>query len=188
MGWKQAASRERRLFERWRPVQDRIHRYEDLLMGQLDDVEINFALAGQYLLQGRGAESEEAIERVLEARPDFARAHYVLGGALQNQGILDRAIAAYGKAYAIDTSLVTALNDMGLAQHQAGRLMEAISTYEKVISLRPNLALAHLNLGMAYADQGRRKKAIAALRTAVQKDSTLALAHRTLKQLQVAER
>ena len=188
MGRQQAASRERQLFERWRPVQDRIHRYEDLLRGQVDDVEINFALAGQYLLQGRGAEAEKAIERVVESRPAFARAHYLLGGALQNQGKLDRAIDAYGKAYAIDTSLVTALNDMGFAQHQAGRLGEAISTYEKVVSLRPSLALAHLNLGMAYAHQGRRKEAIAALRTAVKEDSTLALAHRALRQLQVSER
>ena len=188
MGRRQEVERERQLFERWRPVQDRVKRYEELLRGQVDDVEINFALAGQYLLQGRGAKAEKAIERVVAARPEFARAHYLLGGALQSQGKLDRAIAAYAKAYAIDNSLVTALNDMGLAQHQAGRVAEAISTYQQVLSIEPNLALAHLNLGMAYADQGRRKEAIAALRTAVQEDPTLDLAHRALRQLQVSER
>ena len=188
MGRRQAANRERQQFERWRPVQDRIKRYEDLLRGQIDDVEINFGLAGQYLLQGRGAKAEEAIQRVIRARPEFARAHYLLGGALQNQGKLNQAIAAYGKAYAIDTTLVTALNDMGLVQHQAGRMTEAISTYEKVLTLRPNLALAHLNLGMAYAAQGRRKEAVASLRTAVQRDSTLTVGHRALRKLQGSER
>ena len=188
MGRPQAARRERQLFERWRPVQDRVDHYEDLWKEQLDDVEIDFALGDQYLRQGRGAEAEEMLTRVVELEPGFAKAHYALAMALQIQGKLDRAIAAYGRAYATDASLVTALNDMGLAQHQAGRLVEAIGTFEKAVSLRPDLALAHMNLGMAYAELGRRKEAIAALQQAVQKDSTLALAHRTLRHLQVSER
>ena len=182
-GRKEAAHQERQLFERWRPLNARILRLEDLREGQLDDVQINLALAGQYLRQGRGAKAEEAIERVVKARPEYARAQYLLAGALQTQGKLDRAIAAYGKAYALDNNLVTALHDMGLAQHQAGRVVEAISTYEKVVRLRPDLSMAHLNLGMAYADYGRREAAVAALRTAVQQDPTLTLAHRALKKL-----
>ncbi len=188
LGWPEEARRERQLFERWRPVQDRILRYEDLLKGQEEDVEINFALAGQYLRQGRGAKAEEALRRLLATEPEFAKGHRLLGGALQNQGKLDRAIAAYRKAYEIDQSLITALNDMGLAQHQAGRVAEAINTLERVVSLRPDLALAHLNLGMAYADRGRKAAAVAALRTALQRDSTLTLARRALGRLQGTER
>ena len=55
-----------------------------ILKGQEEDVEINLALAGQYLRQGRGAKAEEALRRVLATEPEFAKGHRLLGGALQN--------------------------------------------------------------------------------------------------------
>ena len=163
----QAARREQQLFTRLQPVQDRINRYRKVLRVTPDDAGLQFAVGREYLLQGRGAEAAAAFERAVALKPEFAKAHYALAGALHSQGKLDLAIAAYGRAYSADAGLVTALNDMGLAQQQAGRL-----------------ARAHLNLGMAYAEQGRREEAVAALQRAVQEDSTLELARRALGRLQ----
>ena len=173
LGQPEAARRERRQFDRWRPVQDRITLYEKALESAPNDAELHFVTGQQYLLQGRGAEAEAAFARAVALKSEFANARIGLAGALHSQGKLDRAIAEYGFAYVADASLVTALVDMGIALRQSGSLGQAIATFEKVVELSPDLARGHLHLGAAYAEDGREEQAQAALQKAAELDRSL---------------
>ena len=167
---------------------DRINRFRKVLRVTPDDAELQFRVGREYLLQGRGAEAAAAFERAVALKPEFAKAHYALAGALHGQGKLDRAIAAYGRAYAADAGLVTAPQRHGARPASGGALGAGDRHLRKGGAPAPGPGAGPtLNLGMAYAEQGRREEAVAALQKAVQEDSTLELARRALGRLQERE-
>ena len=177
----------RRQFERWRPVQDRLDRYQEALRELPEDAELHFLVGRAYLIQQRLGQAQAAFEKALHLRSGYALAHYGLGGAHHQRQRLSEAIAEYERAYALDSTLVTALNDLGRAYQQAGNSERAIEVLEKAVRRAPDLARAHLNLGLAYAQMERRSEAIRTLETAAALDSTLRQAQLALRRLQASE-
>jgi predicted O-linked N-acetylglucosamine transferase (SPINDLY family) len=77
------------------------------------------------------------------------------------------AIAALGRAVALDPNLAEPHNNLGNALKESGRLDEAIAAFGRAIALGPHLAEPHHNLGGVFREQGRLDDALACFRTAV---------------------
>ncbi len=81
--------------------------------------------------------------------------------ALQADGQLEAALAAYGEALAADPDHLEALNDRAIALHALGRLEDAGADLDRVLVLRPGLAVTLANRASLRADQGRLDEALA---------------------------
>ena len=77
-----------------------------------------------------------------------------MGNALQDQGKLDEAIAAYNKALSIKPDYAKAYNNMGLALQDQGKLDEAIAAYNKALSIKPDYAEAYCNKSYSHLLMG----------------------------------
>ncbi len=86
---------------------------------------------------------------------------------LQEMGRFDAAIAALGRAIALDLNLAEAHNNLGNALREAGRLDEAIVALGRAVALAPGLAEAHNNLGNTLCQMGRLDESLACFRRAV---------------------
>ena len=103
-----------------------------------------------------------------------------LGIALQNQGKLDEAIAAYRHAIGIKPDYAEVHSNLGIALKSQRKLDEAIAACRRAISIKPDYVEAHSNLGNALKDQGKLDEAIAAYRQAIGIKPDSAAAHSNL--------
>jgi tetratricopeptide (TPR) repeat protein len=93
---------------------------------------------------------------------------------------LDKAIAAYHQALAIDPKLAPVHVNLGVARQAQGKVVEAIAEFKKALQLDPKYAMAHVGLGNALQAQGKLDEAIAEYKKAIAIDPKLALAHYNL--------
>jgi predicted O-linked N-acetylglucosamine transferase (SPINDLY family) len=103
-----------------------------------------------------------------------------LGIALQNQGGLVEAIAAYRQAIGLKPDFAEAYSNLGTALRDQGKLADSVAACRQAIGLKPNHADAHYNLGNALKDQGKLGEAIAAYRQAISLKPDYAEAHSNL--------
>ena len=71
-----------------------------------------------------------------------AQKHYLLGQALEEQGLLERAADSFGRATAIDPEFADAHNDLGEVLLRLGRTDAAIASCQRALALRPRFASA----------------------------------------------
>jgi len=96
-----------------------------------------------------------------ESKSTRAIAYTNRGGAYYVKGEVDRAIADYTKAIALDPNDATAYNNRGLAYGRKGEYDRAVADYAKALALDPNVALAYTNRGVSYDKKGEYDRAIA---------------------------
>ena len=94
--------------------------------------------------------------------------YYNRGNAYLSEGDLDRAIADYDQAIALDPEDAKAYFHRGLAYARKGDLDRAIADYDQAIVLDPQYADAYFNRGVDYADKGDFDRAIADLERALE--------------------
>ncbi len=167
------AKAERRLFERWAPVEDRVSHYEQEIAQYPASLEGHNLLGQAYMKQGRLALAVARFQRAVELDSSFAPAYYGVGAVMHLRGDLRRAILAYEKAVQLQPHLVLALADLGQAYHQVGQLDAAIDALHRALMLRPDLSITWSKLGQMYAASDRWSEAIHAYQMALQHDSTL---------------
>jgi tetratricopeptide (TPR) repeat protein len=92
------------------------------------------------------------------------------GNAYQNKDEVDRAIADYSRAIALDPNYANAYNNRGLAYQKKGKVDRAIADFSRAIELDPNNAAAYNNRGNAYDGKGEHGRAIADYRRALSKN------------------
>ena len=114
------------------------------------------------------------------APPGDAQAHYLLGQALEQQGLLERAAESFGRATALDPQLADAHNDLGEVLLRLGRTDAAIASCRRALALRPRFAAALGNLANADRARGALAAAIAGYRRVIALEPGLAEAHRNL--------
>src|SRR5262249_44742389 len=85
---------------------------------------------------------------------------------LYRKGRVDRAIARFNKAIALDSKLANAHDGLGFALDAAGKPTEAIEAWRTAVRLDPGLALTHSWLGKALLEQGRPSEALVTLHQA----------------------
>jgi tetratricopeptide (TPR) repeat protein len=131
-----------------------------------------------------------AFRAAVEARPEFARAHFNLGRAYSRLGMHAEAVKAHESAIGIQPDYPEARFDLGRAHAHLGEPAEAAAAYLAAGSLfggrkqydeaiesfraalvqRPDDAEAQFKMGVAYARLGRNADAIAAWEAAARLD------------------
>jgi tetratricopeptide (TPR) repeat protein len=112
--------------------------------------------------------------------PGDADAHYLLGRALEDQGLLERAAESFGRATALRPEFADAHNDLGQVLLRLGRTDAAIASCRRALALQPRFAAALGNLANAERARGSLPAAIAGYRRVIALEPGLAEAHRNL--------
>ena len=151
-----------------RDFDEAIRLYKALLAVEPGRADVMFAVANCELSRGRKAEAEAGYRAVVALRPDASLAHANLGTLLAERGLLDDAIACYGRAIAAGDSALVRFN-LANVQKDAGHLDDSVANLRRAVELDPTMADAHYNLANVLLP-GQADEAIRHYR--------LALAHR----------
>lgn len=110
-------------------------------------------------------------------------AQFQRGVALQQQGRLEEAAAAYRELLKVAPNYAEAHANLGAVLARLGRHAEAIAAYEAALKINPNLTPVYFNLGLAHYRANHPAAAVAAFRqllsispTAVQARQMLGIA------------
>ena len=102
----------------------------------------------------------ESYKQAVLLKPDYAKAHYNLGGALQEIGQLDDAVKSYESAIALEPENAEAHNNLGNVLRELEQLDAAINSYEKAIVINPNYVEAHYSLGLTFQELGQLENTV----------------------------
>jgi len=127
--------------------------------------------------------AEDGYREVLQAAPDNADVHYLLGSLLGMSGRLDEALEHLQRAVALDPAAGAARTDTGNVYRMQGRLEAAEAAYREAISVDAAFTDAHRNLGDLLNAQGRIDEAIECFATAATLSADDADAHFLLADL-----
>ena len=116
--------------------------------------------ANDLAAQGKTAEAVKEYNLAVEAKPDYADAHYNLALALAKQGRMAEAILHYRATIKAQPDYALAHNNLANALSAQGKLDEAVLHYKLALQARPALAEAHYNLANALAAQGKLDEAV----------------------------
>jgi tetratricopeptide (TPR) repeat protein/predicted Ser/Thr protein kinase len=113
-------------------------------------------------------------------RPQSPGAHFNLGIALKNKGLLDEAAAEYREAIRLRPDYAQAHNNLGAALAEKDQWDEAAAEFREALRLKPDHAFAHNNLGNALRAKGRLDEAATEFREALRLKPDDAEAHNNL--------
>jgi protein O-GlcNAc transferase len=119
------------------------------------------ALGQQRLDEQQYGEAQQAFAQALALEPANVQARHNLGYALQCQGAVAEAMAAYEIVLRSATPLAQSAFNLGELLADTGRDVEAEQAFTHASGLDPGLVLAHVNLGAlqvraGHLDEGRR--------------------------------
>ena len=115
-------------------------------------------------------EAEAGYLRVLEARPDHAKALYYLGLLQFHRGDTTTAIKFVQRCLNFARTSGPAWNTLGGLFVAAGRKTEARDAYRRATAVAPAMAEAWYNYGICLRDEGDAEGAIVALRTSLARE------------------
>jgi len=117
------------------------------------------------LVAGRLEEAYRACRKLIQARPDLAEAHLLLGELYEQRCDGRRASESFGRALRLrpEWNAARAYAILGDLFGDAGRYAAAESRYRKALSVDPGMADARFNLAAALAALGRLEECIAEL-------------------------
>jgi len=125
------------------------------------------ALALQYHQSGALAQAEELYRQILQANPDHADAHHMLGVLASQTGRTDLAIASIRQALILNPLAADYHSNLGLAYQAVGQLEEAVTHYQEALRIWPDFPEALTCLGNALHQQGKLEEAVAQCRKAL---------------------
>jgi len=128
----------------------------DVLFKDYPDDALLFNIRGAcYAGLGQKDAAVESYKKAVLLKPDYAKAHYNLGGALQEIGQLDDAVKGYESAIALEPENAEAHNNLGNVYRELEQLDAAINCYEKALVINPNYVQAHYSLGLSFQGLGK---------------------------------
>ena len=113
----------------------------------------------------------ESYQQALTIKPNYAEAHYNLGGTLKNLNELDLSIKSYEKALEINPSYAEAHFNLGSVFQALKKYESAISCYKQVLKVNPFDSDAYCNQGVIFHGQYQFDKAINYFKQALQINS-----------------
>jgi tetratricopeptide (TPR) repeat protein len=126
---------------------------------------------------GREAEAITSLREAIQLRPDYARAHGMLGHLLSRRNDLKGAAEAYHQSIRLDPDVAQTHMNLGNLLAATGDFAWSRAALLESIKLDPGNALAHYNLGVALAGLGRREEATSAYQEAIRLQPDHAQAH-----------
>ena len=107
---------------------------------------LNINLGKCYSELGQTEQAITSYKKALDARPDWAEGHFIIGTILENNGELTAALESYNNLLKIDPC-AAAYNAIGMILGEKGELEASIKSYEKGIIMDKNSADLYNNLG-----------------------------------------
>lgn len=104
-----------------------------------------------YAAEGKHAEAEAELRRVLEADPNDVTAYYSLASLYIAQGQTDRGLAELQKVVERKQESALTFLLIGMAQEKRGEVDRAVESYQKALELNPRQVVAANNLAWLYA-------------------------------------
>jgi predicted CXXCH cytochrome family protein len=123
------------------------------------------------------AQLTTAIEKYAPERSEY---YFDVGQALESNGQLGKAVAAYREAVRRNPKSAAALLKLGTALRRAGQHQEAAEILKRAVAAEPEAPLAWHELGLAYRGLDRNADAVAAIAKAIELDPDLPEAHNNL--------
>jgi tetratricopeptide (TPR) repeat protein len=130
--------------------------------------------------RAQGKDGLAALESASRALPEDAQVHYLLSQALEEQGLLERAVDSLTWATSLQPGFADAHNDLGRLLLALGRTEAAIKSCQRALEIRPEFAAAIGNLANAERARGALAAAIDGYRRVIALEPGFAEAHRNL--------
>ena len=108
----------------------------------------------------------QSYEKALSIKPDYAKAHYNLGGALQELDKLHDSAKSYENAIALEPENAQAHNNLAIVLRELDQLEEAEASCRKAIVLDPEYAEAHSCLSIILYANGDLNSALESIKKA----------------------
>jgi len=138
------------------------------------------ALADRCRAEGRLAEAETLLRRILEAQPSLPEAEHLLGLVAHQNGKLSEAIDHVRRASELAPQVALFHANLGEMLRLAGRPRLAVEAARRALALDPGMGMAHSNLGVALYELKDYEGAMLAHRAAVAAEPDFAEAHSNL--------
>ena len=129
------------------------------------------------------AEAGRASALSAASRRQMATIYFALGREFYQQTKWSPAVAHLEKAFALDSTFVSAHATLGLIYFQQRKYDAAIAAYNKVLAAQPAAQLYN-NLGAAHEAKGELRAAVEAYRRALELDARLLPAQKNLQRAQ----
>jgi tetratricopeptide (TPR) repeat protein len=123
--------------------------------------------AARHIEQGRAAEAEQILRRILATRPDDPQSLYLLAVIRLMERRPADAEPLLRRSLAADPNQPKAALNIGVIVRGLGRLDEAAGWFEKAVASRPDYGEAHFNLGLVHQERAELSAAEARFRLAV---------------------
>ena len=121
----------------------------DTLSKDYPDESLLFNIRGAcYAGLGRLDIAVHSYEKALSIKPDYAKAHYNLGGVLQELDKLHDSAKSYENAIALEPENAQAHNNLAIVLRELDQLEEAEVSCRKAIVLDPEYAEAYSSLSI----------------------------------------
>jgi Flp pilus assembly protein TadD len=149
------------------------------------------ALLAQAEATLNGGDVERAgkqLEKLLQAYPDAAKAHYLMGTILRARKRLEEACDSYLLATAFMPDWWTPHYELGLVQMDQGQFGRAVNSFTTALALNGNDAHVHHALGTAYLHCENVPAAVEEFKKALALQPDLAPAHSNLGYLLFRDR
>ena len=137
-------------------------------------------LSDAYLDKERIDDAIVQARAAVNAQPESADAHGVLGAALARRGQNDEAITELQLSLRLNARLARAHYNLGNVFLQKGNIETAIENYEDELRLQPQFAEGHNNLANALFKKGQIDQGLAHLKTALELNRNYPEAHNNL--------
>ena len=108
----------------------------------------------------------QSYEKALSIKPDYAKAHYNLGGALQELNKLHDSAKSYENAIALEPENAQAHNNLAIVLRELDQLEEAEASCRKAIVLDPEYAEAYCSLSIILYANGDLNSALESIEKA----------------------
>ncbi|WP_416687864.1 tetratricopeptide repeat protein [Candidatus Pseudothioglobus sp. Uisw_041] len=102
----------------------------------------------------------EHYEKAVIIDPNYYKAHYNLGGVLQDLGKLNASVKSFERALSIMPDYAEAHNNVGNVFKELGQFDNAIMSFRKAIEINPDYFEAHYSLGKIFQDLDNIESAI----------------------------
>jgi tetratricopeptide (TPR) repeat protein len=139
----------------------------DTLSKDYPDESLLFNIRGAcYASLGQLDIAVQSYEKALSIKPDYAKAHYNLGGAFQDLYKLHDSAKSYENAIALEPENAQSHNNLAIVLRELDQLEEAEASCRKAIVLDPEYAEAHSCLSIILYANGDLNSALESIKKA----------------------
>jgi tetratricopeptide (TPR) repeat protein len=139
-----------------------------------------FTVALRQHQAGNLHEAEHLYRQILQAYPDHADTHHLVGVLAFQRGQFDHAVASIRHALVFNPQAAVYLSNLGLSFQALGQIDQAVECFQQALRARPDFPEAHNNLGALLIQNGKSAEALDHCRAALRLRPTYEEAHNNL--------